>query len=156
MILVIYMDLLKDKYVIVEIIPTALSKDKGDIVEMTALKLDGIKLVDRFNCRLNKEKVVLKEFLDMCSYDDEAFIYFDTTKEILDKFEEFVGDLPILIIDNTYTLNYLSDLSNSKELVFPYLDLEFNDLVIQNMIDKYQLEASNYMVDLVFEAIIRK
>ena len=150
------MDLLKDKYVIVEIIPTALTKDKGQIVEMTALKLDGIKLTDRFNYRLNKEKVLLKEFLDMCSYDDESFIYLDESSEILSKFKEFIGDLPLLIIDNTYTLNYLDDIDNNMELVFPYLDLEFSDCVIQDMIDKYKLQASNYMVDLVYDAIISK
>ena len=33
--------------------------------------------------------------------------------------------------------------------------MEFNNNVIQEMIDKYKLEASNYMVDLVYEAIIR-
>ena len=149
------MDLTKDKYVIVEIIPTALTKEKGQIVEMTALKIDGLKLIDRFNYRLNKDKVPLKEFLDMCNYDDEDFIYLDETSEILDKFKEFIGDLPVLIIDNTYTLNYLDDITNPLDLVFPYLDLEFDDLVIQNMIDKYKLEESNYMVDLIYEAIIR-
>lgn len=147
------MDLLKDKYIIVEIIPTAL-KD-GDIVELTALKLDGIKLIDRFNYRLDKSKVNIKEFLEMCSYDDDLFTYLDNTSSILEEFKEFVSDYPLLLLDNTYTLNYLDGFSNKKELVFPYLDLEFNSTVIEDMIKKYSLEASNYMVDLVFEAIIR-
>ena len=147
------MDLLKDKYIIVEIIPTAL-KD-GDIVELTALKLDGIKLIDRFNYRLDKSKVNIKEFLEMCSYDDDLFTYLDNTSSILDEFKKFVSDYPLLLLDNTYTLNYLDGFSNKKELVFPYLDLEFNSTVIEDMIKKYSLEASNYMVDLVFEAIIR-
>ena len=150
------MNLLKDKYIIVEIIPTALTKDKGQIVEMTALKLDGIKLVDRFNYRLSKDKVLLKEFLDMCNYDDESFIYLDESSNILSKFREFASDLPILIIDNTYTLNYLDDFGNDMELVFPYLDLELSDSVIQDMINKYNLQESNYMVDLVYDAIISK
>ena len=147
------MDLLKDKYIIVEIIPTAL-KD-GDIVELTALKLDGIKLIDRFNYRLDKSKVNIKEFLEMCSYDDDLFTYLDNTSSILEEFKKFVSDYPLLLLDNTYTLNYLDGFSNKKELVFPYLDLEFNSTVIEDMIKKYSLEASNYMVDLVFEAIIR-
>ena len=148
-------DLTKDKYVIVEIIPTGINKDKGNIVELTALKVDGLKLIDRFNYRLNKDKVELKEFLDMCNYDDESFIYLENTKDILSKLKDFVGDFPLLLIDNTYTLNFLDDFNNNKELVFPYLDLEYDDLVIQNMINKYKLEESNYLVDLVFEAIIR-
>ena len=131
------MDLLKDKYVIVEIIPTGLSKDKGDIVELTAIKLDGIKLIDRFNYRLNKNNVKLKEFLELCSYDDDSFTYLDDTDSILSEFKEFIGNLPLLLIDNTYTLNFLGEIDNNKELVFPYLELEFDNMVIQNMIDKY-------------------
>ena len=150
------MDLLNDKYVIVEIIPTALTKDKGDIVELTALKLDGIKLVDRFNCRLNKDKVEIKEFLDMCNYDDEEFEYLATTEEILEKFKSWVGDLPILLIDNTYTLSFLEEITNNKELVFPMLGLEYNSAVMEEMVKKYSLEPSNYMIDLVYEAIIRE
>ena len=149
------MDLVKDKYVIVEIIPTSLNKESGQIVELTALKVDGLKLVDRFNYRLNKDKVSIKEFLEMCNYDDDTFTYLDESSEILKEFKNWVSDLPLLIIDNTYTLNYFSDLDNKMELVFPYLELEFDGEVIQKMIDKYKLEASNYMVDLVFEAIIR-
>lgn len=149
------MDLLKDKYIIVEIIPTSLNKENGQIVELTALKLDGLKLIDRFNYRLKKDNVVLKDFLDMCNYDDEEFIYLEETSDILSKFKEWSEDLPLVIIDNTYTLNYLSDFTNNKELIFPYLDLEFSERVMQEMIDKYKLEPSNYMVDLVYEAIIR-
>ncbi len=149
------MDLLKDKYIILEIIPTSLNKESGQIVELTALKLDGLKLVDRFNYRLKKDNVVLKDFLEMCNYDDDEFIYLEDTQEILTKFKEWCNDLPLVLIDNTYTLNYLDDFTNSKELIFPYLELEFTDSVIQEMIDKYKLEPSNYMVDLVFEAIIR-
>lgn len=150
------MDLVKDKYVIVEIIPTSLKKENGQVVELTALKVDGLKLVDRFNYRLNKDKVSIKEFLEMCNYDDDTFTYLDESSEILKEFKNWVSDLPLLIIDNTYTLNYFDDLDNNKELVFPYLELEFNGEVIQKMIDKYKLEASNYMVDLVYEAIIRQ
>lgn len=149
------MDLVKDKYVIVEIIPTSLNKESGQVVELTALKVDGLKLVDRFNYRLNKDKVSIKEFLEMCNYDDDTFTYLDESSEILKEFKSWVSDLPLLIIDNTYTLNYFSDLDNKMELVFPYLELEFDGEVIQKMIDKYKLEASNYMVDLVYEAIIR-
>ena len=149
------MNLGKDKYIILEIIPTGMSKEKGDIVELTALKIDNLKLVDRFNYRLNKDKVLIKEFLEMCSYDENEFNYLDSSNDILDKLKVFVEDLPLILIDNTYTLNFLEDFDNNKELVYSYIDIEHNDSSIQNMIDKYKLESSNYLVDLVYEAIIR-
>ena len=149
------MNLEKDKYIIVEIIPTGFNKQKGDIVELTALKIDNMKLIDRFNYRLNKDKVLLKEFLEMCNYDNDKFNYLESTNKILNEFKKWANNLPLILIDNTYTLNFLDDFSNQKELIYPYLDLKFNENVIQNMIDKYKLEASNYIVDLVYEAIIR-
>lgn len=150
------MDLLKSKYVIVELIPTSIKKENGVIVQLSALKLDGIKLLDRFDYRINEDKVPLKDFIDMCSYDKESFIYLDTTNEILEAFSNWIGDLPLLIIDNEYTNNYLKDITNLKESVFSYLNLETTDDAVEKMINKYKLEPSNYIVDLLYEALIQE
>ena len=150
------MDLLKNKYVILELIPTSISKDKGVLVQLSALKLDGIKLLDRFDYRLKEEEVPLSDFIDMCSYDKEAFVYLDDTDLILDKFKEWVEDLPLLIMDNIYTRNYLSDISNLKESIFDYLEIDNTDDAIEKMISKFNLEPSNYIVDLLYEALIQK
>lgn len=150
------MDLLNEKYVILEIIPTGIDRDHGEIVQLSALKLDGLKLIDRFDYRLNEEKVPIQEFIDMCSYDKDSFNYVDNTDLILDKFKEFGGDLPLLIIDNSYTRNFLNIFDNNKECVFNYMDINNNDDSIQEMINKYKLEESNYIVDLIYEALIRE
>lgn len=150
------MDLLNEKYVILEIIPTGIDRDHGEIVQLSALKLDGLKLIDRFDYRLNEEKVSIQEFIDMCSYDKDSFNYVDNTDLILDKFKEFVGDLPLLIIDNSYTRNFLNIFDNNKECVFNYMNINNNDDSIQEMINKYKLEESNYIVDLIYEALIRE
>lgn len=150
------MDLLNEKYVILEIIPTGIDRNHGEIVQLSALKLDGLKLIDRFDYRLNEEKVPIQEFIDMCSYDKDSFNYVDNTDLILDKFKEFVGDLPLLIIDNSYTRNFLNIFDNNKECVFNYMNINNNDDSIQEMINKYKLEESNYIVDLIYEALIRE
>ena len=150
------MDLLNSKYVVLELIPTSIKKENGVLVQLSALKLDGIKLLDRFDYRLNEEKVPLKDFIDMCSYDKETFTYLESTDEILDKFQEWIGDLPLLIIDNIYTRNYLQDISNPKESVFEYLKINNDDNAIDTMISKYHLEPSNYIVDLIYEALIQE
>lgn len=150
------MDLLNEKYVILEIIPTGIDRDHGEIVQLSALKLDGLKLIDRFDYRLNEEKVPIQEFIDMCSYDKDSFNYVDNTDLILDKFKEFVGNLPLLIIDNSYTRNFLNIFDNNKECVFNYMNINNNDDSIQEMINKYKLEESNYIVDLIYEALIRE
>ena len=96
------------KYIILEIIPTAVDPKKGEIAQLSALKLNGLNLKD---------------------YD-------------------------LLIIDNEYTANYLEDIENKKESIFKYLKMDFSDDVIEEVIDKYKLEPSNYIVDLLYEALI--
>lgn len=150
------LSIFNNKYIILELIPTSIKKENGQLVQLSALKLDGIKLIDRFDYRINEDMVPLNEFIEMCSYDKEAFTYLDSTDAILDKFREWVSDLPLLIIDNIYTRNYLSDFTNRKESIFSYLDIDNDDNAIQNMIFKYHLEPSNYIVDLLYEAIIRE
>lgn len=92
----------------------------------------------------------------LVNYDKELFVYVNSTEEILMKFQEWIGDFPLLIIDNLYTRNYLIDIPNRKESVFSYLNIENNDDAIQVMISKYHLEPSNYIVDLIYEALIQE
>lgn len=150
------MDLKKEKYVILEIIPTAVDPKKGDVAQLSALKIDGIKLVDRFDYRLDKGKINIPDILKMLDYDNESFKYVKTTKTLMKNFKKFIEDLPLLIIDNTYTRNYLEDIDNKKESVFKYLGLEVTDDVFDKLMNKYGLEPSCYLVDLLYEALIKE
>lgn len=150
------MDLKKEKYVILEIIPTAIDPKKGDVAQLSALKIDGIKLVDRFDYRLDKGKINIPDILRMLDYDNESFKYVKTTKTLMKNFKKFIEDLPLLIIDNTYTRNYLEDIDNKKESVFKYLGLEVTDDVFDKLMNKYGLEPSYYLVDLLYEALIKE
>ena len=142
------------KYIILEIIPTALDPDKGDIVQLSALKLDGIKLLDRYYYRINKDKFNNKYLLELTDYDNDKFDYLDNSLDIIDKFKEFIEDYDLLFIDNQYTLDYLKYFDNNKESIVNYLDMEYSDDVIDKIINKYNLESSNYIVDLLYEALI--
>lgn len=142
------------KYIILEIIPTALDPKKGEIAQLSALKLNGLNLIDRFDYRLNDDKIKIEDIKNMISYDKDSFNYVDSKEEILTKFQNFIEDYDLLIIDNEYTANYLEDIENKKESIFKYLKMDFSDDVIEKVIDKYKLEPSNYIVDLLYEALI--
>lgn len=142
------------KYVILEIIPTAVDPKKGEIAQLSALKLNGLNLIDRFDYRLNDDKIKIEDIKNMISYDKESFNYVDSKEEILTKFQNFIEDYDLLIIDNEYTANYLEDIVNKKESIFKYLKMDFSDDVIEKVIDKYKFEPSNYIVDLLYEALI--
>ncbi len=150
------LNLKKDRYIILELIPTASTKDKGDIIQLSALKLEGLKLIDRFDYRLEEDKVSIKELLSLIDYDRDSFRYVGSSKELLDAFSSWTDDLPLLIMNNGYTEDYLSSLTNSKESIFSYLGMEFHDQIILSLIEKYHLSESNYVVDLLYEALIQE
>ena len=106
------MNLQKDKYIIVEIIPTHSNKNKGFIAQISALKLDGIKLIDRFDYRVKDELIENNDLKRMISYDKKSFTYVDNIYFIIEKFKKWAKDLPLLIIEETYTPSYLSELNN--------------------------------------------
>lgn len=142
------------KYVILEIIPTNSNPKKGDIAQISALKLDGFKLIDRFDYRLDKDKINVFDILKIINYDNDKFKYLSSTRKIKKEFKKFIGRLPLLIIDNSYTYKYLEEFNNEKIPVFDYLNLKLSDTVFDEIIKKYNLEASNYLVDLLYEALI--
>mgnify|MGYP004618936841 FL=1 len=142
------------KYIILEIIPDAISPKYGNIIQLSALKLDGLKLLDRFDYRLKYDKINNNDLRELISYDKNSFKYVDDYGKILDKFKKWSKGLPLLIIDNTYTYNFLEDIDNEKKSIFTYLGLEYSDDVIDKVIQKYNLQPSNYIVDLLYEALI--
>lgn len=150
-----YMKLAKDKYIIVELIPTSLKKETGDIIQLSALKIENLQITGRFDYRLYEDRIIIKDFLDIISYDKEAFTYKYSTKEILDDFKDFIKDYPLLIIDNEYTQNYLSDITNKKVSLYNYFDIEHKDSIIEELMTKYNIEPTNYIVDIIYESIIR-
>lgn len=146
---------LKDKkYIILEIIPTSSNPKIGDIAQLSALKVDGIKLEERFDYRLDKSLINISDILNMINYDNDSFKYVKKTKTIMNKFKKFIGDMPLLIIDNEYTRNYLKDLNNEKYSVFEYLGIDVTFDAFDELIRKYNLKPSNYLVDLLYEALI--
>lgn len=148
------MNLQKDEYVIVEIIPTHSQADKGFIAQISALKLKGIQLIERFDYRVNDKLIANPDLKDLIKYDKKAFTYVDNIYFIPEKFKNWVKDLPLLLVEEDYTLDYLKDLKNQKELVFPYFDLDYGLDIFERLMKKYSLEPTNHLVDLIYEAII--
>ena len=149
------MNLLKEEYIIVEIIPTAIHPSKGDIIQLSALKLKGIQLLDRFDQRLEERLIALDDFKELISYDKDAFKYQSSTKEILDEFQKWSNNLPILILDNAYTINFLESIPNKKESILKYLNKEYHDKIIEELIEENNIEPTNYIVDILYESLIK-
>ena len=129
------MNLHKDKYIIVEIIPTHSDNEKGFIAQLSALKLDGIKLLDRFDYRVKDELIENDDLRRLISYDKEMFTYVDNIYFIIEKFKRWAEDYPLLIIENNYTPKYLSELDNKKEIIYPYIEVENTQDVFERIME---------------------
>lgn len=151
----ITMNLKNTEFIIVELIPTAKTREKGELLQLSALKLKGLQLEDRFDYRLQEEKIPIPEFISLINYDKDSFTYLETTEEILSAFTKWSNNLPLLILDNSYTKNFLKDIPNPKESILHYLDKEYHDNIIEELINEYHLEPSNYIVDLLYESLLK-
>ncbi len=145
---------LPKEYVIVEIIPTHSTAKVGMIAQLQALKIKDDKIIGRLDLRIDDKLIENNDLLNMISYDKDMITYTKDNDYILNEFKKFIEKDKLLIIDNFYTNDYLKDIPNSKENVFKYLDLEISNDVFNEMINKYQLEPSNHLVDLLYEALM--
>lgn len=145
---------LPKEYVIVEIIPNHSNSKVGFIVQLQALKIKDSKIISRLDLRVKEELINNRDLLNMISYDKEMFHYVDDSKILMNEFIEFIGKDKLLIIDNYYTLDYLKDIKNTKESVFNYLNMEYSVDVFDKIMQKYKLEPSNHLVDLLYEALM--
>ncbi len=150
------MDLKRDRFIILELIPTSTDSVKGQIIQLSALKLNGMKLESRFDYRLNEELIPYKAFIELIDYDKEMFKYLDNKEAIINAFKDWIEDIPLLIMDNTYTNNYLTGIDNKKESIFNYLNIDNTDDVIEKLMDKYHIEPTNHVVDILYEALIQE
>lgn len=142
------------EFIILEIIPTHSKKELGKIIQLQALKIKDMNLIDRFDYRLNEDKISNKDLVNLISYDKDYFKYVDDDKKILKEFSKWSKKLPLLILDNSYTNDYLSSLKNKKESICNYLDTVYSDDLISELMKKYKLEPSNHIVDLLYESMI--
>lgn len=138
--------------VILEIIPTAFSN--GEIIQLCALKIEGITLIDRLDLRIVSDKIPFLELENLINYDSEKFTYLSSTGEMINAFYSFLGSDQLLIFNNKYTLNYIK--YDNYLFVDELLGVENNDNIVSLIVSKYELLPTNYIVDLIYEAIIKK
>ncbi len=150
------MNIKNSKFIILEVIPTNLKSKNGTIIQLSALKIDSLNLIDRFDYRLCDEKIPIIEMKSLINYDNECFKYVNSQDDILESFKVFIEDCPLLIIDNSYTRDYINIYKNNIYSISDYLDIEYSDEMIEQIINKFNLQNSNHIVDLLYEALMMK
>ena len=150
------MNIKDNKYIIMELIPTNIKSNNGIVIQLSALKIDGLKLLERFDYRLNDEYLPIPKIKEWINYDNHLFKYVNSDTEIFNNFKDFIEDYPILIIDNEYTKDYINIYDNDIYNILDYLGLNYSDNVITEIMDKYNIEPTNHIVDILYEALMMK
>lgn len=139
-------------FVILELIPD--KEENGNILQLEALKVRDLKIVDRFDYRIDDSFVNNEQLLKIISYDREKFNYVKDPVIMINDFKKFIEDDLLYIIDTNYTKHYLKDISNEKKSIFEIFGIELSNNSFTELVEKYQLEQSNYLVDLLYEAYV--
>ncbi len=134
--------------ILLELIPSK-SKD-GDIIQIEALDIKNNEIIKRLNIRYLVPHLDQK-LIDMVSYDKDDHIYLDSTESMLKALKDFAKDKTIYIMDNSYTKDYLKEFSTS--FIEDFLSEEKENF-LERMIKKYNIEPTNYIVDILYESII--
>lgn len=148
------MDIKNDKYIILEIIPTNFKSHNGVIIQLSAIKIDSLKLIERFDYRLKDEALPIFEMKEWISYDANYFTYVNNEQDIIKAFQKFSDNLPILILDNKYTREFIEPINKNIYYILDYLDMDYSDDIINKIVNKYHLSHSEHIVDLLYEALI--
>ncbi len=148
------MNIKDDSFVIVEIIPSNTYERGGVIVQISALKIKGLKLEGRLDVRLKDEALPFQEMKAFIDYDHDAFKLMDSEEKLKEAFKTFCQKEPLLLLDDVYTPAFLNYLDNQKENILKYLNLTYHKNVLDDITSKYHLAPSNHIVDLLYEALM--
>ena len=123
--------------------------ENGYEENLTIDRIDVNKDYSPENCRW----VTLKEHAN--NKTNNHYVTYKGKTQSLKKWSE---ELPLLIIDNRYTNNFLEELPNKKESVSKHLNMdydEYQDDFIERLIKKYDIEPTDYIVDIIYESLIK-
>jgi DNA polymerase III subunit alpha, Gram-positive type len=87
---------LNGEFVIFDIETTGLSNNTDKITEIGAVKIKDHKIIDRFSALVNPERPIPAKIVELTSITDEMVKNEPTIEEVLPRFLEFVGNLPVV------------------------------------------------------------
>jgi len=126
-----------DNYVIFDLETTGLDKDLDHIIEIGALKYENNELVSEFNYLINPKIDLPEVITNITGITDGDLLDKPTIEDVLPKFIDFIGDLPLLAHNNSFDLGFINKKIN---------DLKLKPLN-NKMIDTLEL-ARNYIPEL--------
>lgn len=139
------------KGIIIELIPDKIKN--GDIIQISALKVRNNIIEERLDIRYLKSNLSY-DIQNMISYDNDKHKYLNSSLEMLNELKKFTNDYPLYIMSDNYTKNYLKDFKTLA--IEDILNEKYDINLIDNLKKKYNIQDTNYIVDILYEALILK
>ncbi|MFA5720524.1 MAG: exonuclease domain-containing protein, partial [Acholeplasmataceae bacterium] len=100
-------DLRKATYVVFDLETTGLSSTRDKIIEISAVKLQNLQVVDRFNMFVNPEEKLSNFTKELTSISDEDLVDAETIDTALPKFIDFIGSSILVAHNASFDLSHL-------------------------------------------------
>ncbi|MDE5538986.1 MAG: 3'-5' exoribonuclease, partial [Bacilli bacterium] len=127
-------------YVVFDLETTGLEPKTNEIIEIGALKYKNDELVEEFSVLINPECPISDTITNITGIRDDMIKDAPTIKEVLPKFIDFIGDLPLVAHNSSFDLSFIEE--KIKKLGLQMISNTNIDTV--DVAKKYIPQAYNY------------
>ena len=94
-------------FVALDLETTGLDSHRDTIIEIGAVKYDGIKIVDRWQSLINPQRLIPTPIIQLTGITNEMVRDAPPIKAVIQEFADFVGDMPVVGHNVNFDLNFL-------------------------------------------------
>ncbi len=138
-------ELRKATYVVFDLETTGLSYTRDKIIEISAVKIENMNIVDQFNAFVNPEQKLSEFTIELTSITDEMLAAARTIEEVLPEFLEFIEGSILVAHNVKFDLGFLYEKTRSlglEEKEYPAIDtINIARYFYSNQIKRFNLKS---------------
>lgn len=97
------------EYVVLDIETTGFNPQKHKIIEMAVCKVKDGDIIDKFTTLVNPKQPIHKSITEITHITNHMINRADTIDIVMPKFLEFIGQLPIVVHNSKYVIEFLKN-----------------------------------------------
>ncbi len=116
---------LTDEVIVFDLETTGTNPVSDRMIEIGAVKVKGLKVVDRFSMFVDPKREVSEFITELTHITNDMLVGAPEEKEALEKFKEFCGDKPLLIAHNAnFDCGFIRETAKRCGIEFPFSQLD--------------------------------
>ncbi len=135
---------ISNEYVTIDIETTGFNVEKDNIIELAVCKVKDKKIVDWFTNFINPNKPIHEAITEVTGITNNMLKGADTINIVLNRLVDFIGDLPIVVHNADYVMEFIKANTN----------INFQNEVIDTLVlcKKRMPKLENYGLKTILEA----